>query len=797
MKRLLVLSSVILLLAAPAFGSVVEHTYVFNSPRVAAAGEYDLLSFHGTFPAGKLGGPTLPFRDISLLLPPGEAVARVEIVKENPVVLDRSLRLFPQQPVRPIVSPGGETLFVDPIAYESEEILLEDHAPGFRTHYASGLAIAVGTFTPVDYVPKTGSVTYYQSVTVRAYTEPSARSQDALALLPGSEPPLAGAGARLDNPEALSLYTPRATKQSDPYEYLIITKATYVDDFQPLADFYTRRGIRTEIQTVEFIDSNYSGTDTAEKIRACILDEYQNHGIQWVLLGGDADGEESDPSGKIVPYRGLYCVVYSSSTYEDDQIPSDCYFAGLDGSWNTDEDSRWGEPGEEDFYGEVHVGRAPMDSESEIATFITKTTRYQDAPVTGEVRDVLLLGEYLWDDPVTWGADYMEELIGVCTNNGYTTQGIPASYPIQELYDKTTGWDYPDLISAVNGGIHLVNHLGHANTWYDMKMWDTDVTDANFLNDGINHSYCIAYTQGCIAGGFDNFYPDSWYSDDCIAEKMLAIDHFAVAVLANSRYGWFTEGTTNGPSHHYHREFIDALFGEGITTLGAANTRSKAETVPFIDLPDEYEPGAHRWCFYTCNLLGDPAMDVWTDTPGTMTVNAPAEIDRNAASALVETGVAGSLVAFSWDCILYGRACSDSTGDADVVFDQPIASLDSLELVVTAHNYLAYENTIPVTDVTAVSETASAPARWALLPGSPNPFSRETAIEYSIRSRTAVSIRVYDVTGRTVARLVDETKPAGRHRVTWTPAKNLAPGIYFCEMSTGDFRAVRKLLVVR
>ena len=51
----------------------------------------------------------------------------------------------------------------------------------------------------------------------------------------------------VDNPEALDLYAPRPGTKTGEYEYLIITKNTYVDDFQPLADFYTRRGIRTEV----------------------------------------------------------------------------------------------------------------------------------------------------------------------------------------------------------------------------------------------------------------------------------------------------------------------------------------------------------------------------------------------------------------------------------------------------------------------------------------------------------------------------------------------------------------------
>jgi len=314
----------------------------------------------------------------------------------------------------------------------------------------------------------------------------------------------------------------------------------------------------------------------------------------------------------------------------------------------------------------------------------------------------------------------------------------------------------------------------------------------------VNHSYCLVYTQGCLGGAFDNFYGGYWYpGDECIGELMLTINNFCAGAVINSRYGWFTEGTTNGPSQHFHREYVDALFSEGITTIGAAHTRSKDETAPFVDLPDEYEPGAHRWCFYCCNVLGDPAMDVWTDTPSSMTVAAPESVDRNATSVEVETGVDGALVALSWDGTLYGRAEADPAGDAEVTLTESIASLDTLELVVTAHNYLAHESSIVVTDLSPVSETQRDAVSWMLFPCTPNPFSGETAIQFSLPRESEVSLRIFDVTGRTVARLVEGSRPVGRHQVVWAPDEDLAPGIYLCELRAGEFRAVRKMLRVR
>jgi len=85
-------------------------------------------------------------------------------------------------------------------------------------------------------------------------------------------------------------------------------------------------------------------------MRNYIISEYQAHGIEYVLLGGDDE---------LVPHRGFYCIVYSSSTYEDSDIPADLYYSALDGSWNDDGDGYWGEIGEDDLLPDISVARFP------------------------------------------------------------------------------------------------------------------------------------------------------------------------------------------------------------------------------------------------------------------------------------------------------------------------------------------------------------------------------------------------------------------------------------------------------
>jgi hypothetical protein len=71
----------------------------------------------------------------------------------------------------------------------------------------------------------------------------------------------------------------------------------------------------------------------------------------------------------------------------------------------------------------------------------------------------------------------------------------------------------------------------------------------------------------------------------------------------------------------------------------------------------------------------------------------------------------------------------------------------------------------------------SLPGQYSLQQNYPNPFNPTTVILYDVPERSHVTLTVYDILGRTVAKLVDETQSAGRHNVVFN-AKGLATGVY-------------------
>jgi len=96
-----------------------------------------------------------------------------------------------------------------------------------------------------------------------------------------------------------------------------------------------------------------------------------------------------------------------------------------------------------------------------------------------------------------------------------------------------------------------------------------------------------------------------------------------------------------------------------------------------------------------------------------------------------------------------------------------------------------------------VSPSPETPQQFTLLQNYPNPFNPSTTIEFSLLQREHVTLKVFDVTGREVATLVDnEILAAGRHVRNWG-AYSGASGVYFYQMTAGKLRETKKMILMR
>jgi hypothetical protein len=77
--------------------------------------------------------------------------------------------------------------------------------------------------------------------------------------------------------------------------------------------------------------------------------------------------------------------------------------------------------------------------------------------------------------------------------------------------------------------------------------------------------------------------------------------------------------------------------------------------------------------------------------------------------------------------------------------------------------------------------------RFSIAAAYPNPFVNEVRLTYQTGTAMHVRIRMFDVLGREIHRMVDATMPPGQHHVNFD-GSTLAPGVYLLEIQAGTER---------
>jgi hypothetical protein len=88
------------------------------------------------------------------------------------------------------------------------------------------------------------------------------------------------------------------------------------------------------------------------------------------------------------------------------------------------------------------------------------------------------------------------------------------------------------------------------------------------------------------------------------------------------------------------------------------------------------------------------------------------------------------------------------------------------------------------------------PAKFSLCQNYPNPFNSITTFNYELPQESKVTLSIFDLRGRLVETIVNQTQPAGYYSVLWN-AEKYSSGVYLYRFQAGDFRQVRKCVVIK
>jgi hypothetical protein len=639
---------------------------------------YDLVTMNDCSCLPDVGKPMMPVKHSILALPQGMKATTIRILDIQKQTIPGLYTIYPAQKPLP-VGTTDETMmnmhlnkatYLSPLPYPTKRISL-----GEQTDLAGQSMIEISVY-PLQYLSLQKKLCLMTSITfsiegINGYTCGDYVSEH----ISNTNRDMYHQMIQdlVVNPEDVELHTspnpqPLGVGPGD-YDYVIITQATWVSAFQPLADWKTQKGVPATIVTTDWIynSGGYSGTNV-QKIRAFVQDAYTNWGTIYVLLGGDTN---------VVP-----CHTRTFSGVDPDPVPNDVYYADFDSDWVC----------------EVNIGRAsvtgPGTGTGQIGNFINKILIYEtDPPLTNYAKNAGFFGF----DLDSWTH---AEQCKINIKNAY----IPASWTVTTVYDSQGGNHQTNVINALNAGQNLVNHADHSNndcmgTGYINHDWLIYNDDMDALTNGNKQS--ILYSMGCDPAAFD--------VTNCIAEHFVRNSNGGgIAFIGNSRYGWYNYGNYNSLSMEYDVHFFESLFQENLYHLGAAFSDHKNDVMQSHSGSDIYQ-----YCYTELTLLGDPELPIWTEDPSYFVVSHPQTIPLASSSFTVHVETnSGSNIQNAYVCLwkedeIYERDFTNSAGDATFTIAPETGG--NMDVTVTKQNYLPSESSASVIEENVPPNQPSSP----------------------------------------------------------------------------------------
>ncbi|MBD3334062.1 MAG: hypothetical protein GF355_00935, partial [Candidatus Eisenbacteria bacterium] len=431
-----------------------------------------------------------------------------------------------------------------------------------------------------------------------------------------------------------------------PGSYLIIcpNNSSVVDLLQPLVEWRERKGNPVILATTA-----ETGT-SASSIKSYIQNVYDSADppLEFVCLAGDAT----------TPYQ-IRTWFESLSGYGGE---GDHPYTQLEGS---------------DVLADVHIGRLSYGDLTKLEVIVGKTVGYESTPYmdeTGWYTRGCLCGD--WDTQTGWSAVYVNQWVKTALqNHGYT--------------EVDTIWYEPyvtNMISKLNRGDTVFSYRG----WWGMSGWSNSY--AYSLDNGWKMPFCVNIT--CDTGTFSE---GTAFSEGFLLAGSMDGDVVEPAGGIGS-IGTATIGTHTRYNNCMHYGIFQGLLYEDQFHQGAALTRGKMEM--YLNYQAD-EPNIVTIWSYWNNLMGDPAVEIWTAVPREMTVDHPASIYRGSNSFTINVNqgplpVPNARVCLKKENETYIVGYTDANGEAEL----PITTETTGDLLVTVtkHNFQPHLATVAVND---------------------------------------------------------------------------------------------------
>lgn len=646
------------------------------------SGDYDIVSIEGIMASTyEPGAPGLPSYPVQLALPNGMEIASVDVTYSYPIELDGYFNIYPAQIPAKISDPKEEATFTppNPAYYNLNTEFPGELVESFSSGNMGGFSVATINFTPLQYIPAQHKLILYTIINFEVTYKPmegdkvyprkrslkvEERWRDIIKSMVINPDEVGYSGA--------SLIDTSVTLDDDIVEYLIICDSDYSADLSDLEYWKTKKGYKAEIITTDDIYANYDGEDEQEQIRNCIIDYFENHGLLYVVLAGKVNK---------INYRS--CYVPADPNY----IPTEMYYADLDGTWNDDGDSYWGEPNDgQDFYYDVWLGRLPIADSEDAAEVIPKIFLYEGCSLAeGDTNPWDYLDQML----------FMAGMLDSYTDGGDTKDYIDDNYvsswwDITKLYESDGNMTTSNCIAEMNEGKNVVNHIHHSNEFGLGTQNGMIYSSQLYALENSPRITSTLYTIGCYAGYM--VYP----SNNAFM-FVQAPDGGGVTMTSNNCYGWYSPGHYNMYSNDFDIEYFNQLCTEDLWVTGEIHAVHKY-AYRNTAMSNTY----YRYIYYELYQCGDPDIPIYTSEADDLTVIYEDSIPQGGQEYTVhvddstDSSVEGALVCIWKDDEVYAADLTDENGDATFAINPQSEGI--ILLTVTAHNFKPFETEVEVTD---------------------------------------------------------------------------------------------------
>ncbi len=367
------------------------------------------------------------------------------------------------------------------------------------------------------------------------------------------------------------------------------------------------------------------------------------------------------------------------------------------------------------------------------------------------------------------------------------------------------------VLRTTNKGQNWTNASGDLPTsipMYNIFAWDANLA---IVTGSTTSAYIYRTTNGGVnwatvlttAGGFDdNLWMTSATDAYCIGDIVSGNWHLAKSTNGGSNWGtWATLPTTNTSGTYNNAA---CFLGQQVWFSGVGESKMYYSS----NMGANWSQQTLTLANITATWFNSPTLGLAggsSASPGVLKTTNSGVTWTAVTAPYPSSSISGIVgAANTWWAAQQGTGISISTNDGatwTTAYTAPTGSFYHLTKSRSGATLWGIRSNggisrygQPILGVNPISNTA--PDKYLLSQNYPNPFNPVTKINFAIPKSGLVTIKIYDLLGKEVRTLVNETKNAGSYSVDFNGSE-LSSGIYFYKINVNGFSDIKKMTLIK